>query len=234
MKSLIAIAALVACSGAWAGGDTVIYECPNVRQGEADIGIPVPGPYVFSDCNVGIADASTFAIDDNNSETLQAGEIGYPGIGFFPLADLTFGVLFIGAYTGDEITPAPSGGEMVGTALAGDDGYIPAGTYDMGQDYSGNCSELGPKEPPTISVPGESGNVYCSVMELADNRRILARAKWVVNTDASPYFATFEDPQILVESPAPATPVPTMPMYLLMGLSGLLVLFGFYRVRASK
>ena len=31
-----------------------------------------------------------------------------------------------------------------------------------------------------------------------------------------------------------ATPVPTMSMYLLMGLSGLLALFGFYRVRASK
>ena len=31
-----------------------------------------------------------------------------------------------------------------------------------------------------------------------------------------------------------ATPVPAMPMYLLMGLSGLLALFGFYRVRASK
>ena len=31
-----------------------------------------------------------------------------------------------------------------------------------------------------------------------------------------------------------ATAVPTMPMYLLMGLSGLLALFGFYRVRVAK
>ena len=231
MKSLFAIAALVASASA-SGGD--FYECPNVRQGEADIGIPVSGPYLFSDCSVGIADATTFAIDNNNSETLQAGEIGYPGIGFFPLADLTFGVVFIGAYIGDEITPTPSGGEMVGTALAGDDGYIPVGTYDMGQDYSGNCSELGPKEWPEVSAWGESGNVYCSVMELAGNRRILARAKWVVNTEALPYVATFEDPQILVESPAPTTPVPTMPIYLLMVLSGLLALFGYHRVRASK
>ena len=235
MKSLIAIALLLACSGAWADGDTVIYECPNVRQGTADYILPGLVPYVFSDCRVEVFLPATFSIDEDNSQTLQAGEIGYPGIGFLPLAGLGFGPLFIGAFTGDEITPTPSGGEMVGTALAGDDGYISVGTHDMGPDYSGNCSELEAKEwSEGTTAWGESGRVYCSVMELADNRRILARAKWVVNTDASPYVATFEDPQILVESPAPATPVPTMPMYLLMGLSGLLALFGFYRVRASK
>ena len=220
MKSLIAIALLLACSGAWADGDTVIYECPNVRQGTADYILPGLVPYVFSDCRVEVFLPATFSIDEDNSQTLQAGEIGYPGIGFLPLAGLGFGPLFIGAFTGDEITPTPSGGEMVGTALAGDDGYISVGTHDMGPDYSGNCSELEAKEPPeSISVWGEFGHVYCSVMELADNRRILARAKWLET-------GIFEDAQILVESPAPATPVTTMPIYLLLALSGLLAALG--------
>ena len=48
---------------------------------------------------------------------------------------------------------------------------------------------------------------------------------------ASPYVLL--DDVVVVKKPPP-TPVPFMPMYLILALSGLLGLFGFSRIRASK
>ena len=147
---------------------------------------------------------------------LDAGIYFYPAFYF----DVGLNIVGVTATSADSLDPAPMGILKLGA-------LNDRGLANVGVNYAGNCEEVTATETYTA---GQEGATYCGwYANDGSGSRLLLKATLVNSAFSNVTFA-----HNVPESVGDATPVPAMPMYLLFALSGLLALFGFYRVRASK
>ena len=144
------------------------------------------------------------------------------GIYFYPAFYFDVGLNTVGvtATAADSLDPAPLGILKLGA-------LTDRGLANVGVNYAGNCEEVTATE---TSTAGQEGATYCGwYANDGSGPRLLLKA-----TLANSAFSNVTIEYDGLPSVDDATPVPAMPMYLLLALSGLLALFGFFRVRASK
>ena len=138
----------------------------------------------------------------------------YPAFYF----DVGLNVVGVTATSAGSLDPAPVGILKLG-ALSD------FGLANVGANYAGNCEEVTATE---TSTAGQEGATYCGwYAKDGSGSRLLLKATLVNNS-----FLNVTLKYNGLPSGGDATPVPSMPMLLLVALSGLLALFGFSR--ASK
>ena len=177
--------------------------CPNVQVGEYVYGV--------SSVGAGLAPAvySDCAIDGYNAEIYF-----YPAFRF----DVGLNTVRVTAPPAVSLNPAPAGILKLGA-------LNDFGLANVGVNYAGNCEEVTATE---TSTAGQEGATYCGwYANDGSGSRLLLKATLVNSAFSNVTFA-----HNVPTSVGDATPVPAMPIYLLLALSGLLALFGFSR--ASK
>ena len=154
---------------------------------------------------------SDCAIDGYNAEIYF-----YPAFYF----DVGLNIVGVTATSADSLDPAPVGILKLGA-------LNDFGLANVGVNYAGNCEEVTATE---TSTAGQEGATYCGwyIKDGSDSRLLLKAT--LVNSAFSNVTLAHNVPT----SVGNVAPVSTMPVYLLLALSGLLGLLGFSRVRASK
>ena len=160
-------------------------------------------------------------LDDQNIEAVYSDCAidGYTAeIYFYPAFYFDVGLNIVGvtATSADSLDPAPAGILKLGA-------LNDFGLANVGVNYAGNCQEVTATE---TSTAGQEGATYCGwYANDGSGSRLLLKAT-LVNSAFSNVTLEYDG----LPSVGDATPVPAMPMYLLLALSGLLALFGFFRV----
>ena len=150
---------------------------------------------------------SDCAIDGYNAEIYF-----YPAFYF----DVGLNIVGVTATSANSLDPAPVGILKLGA-------LNDFGLANVGVNYAGNCQEVTATE---TSTAGQEGATYCGwYASDGSGSRLLLKAT-LVNSAFSNVTLEYDG----LPSVGDATPVPAMPMYLLLALSGLLALFGFFRV----
>lgn len=135
----------------------------------------------------------------------------YPAL-YFNVGSDTVGVTAPPAVS---LNPAPAGILKLGV-------LSDFGLANVGVNYAGNCEEVTATES---SAAGQEGATYCGwYANDGSGSRLLLKATLVNSAFSNVTFAYNVLPSV-----GDATPVPAMPIYLLLALSGLLALFGFSR-----
>ena len=177
--------------------------CPNVQVGEYVYGV--------SSVGAGLAPAvyGDCAIDGYSAEIYL-----YPALYF----DVGLNTVRVAAHPAVSLNPAPAGILKLGV-------LSDFGLANVGVNYAGNCEEVTATES---FAAGEEGATYCGwYANDGSGSRLLLKATLVNSAFSNVTFAYNVLPSV-----GDATPVPAMPIYLLLALSALLALFGFSR--ASK
>ena len=150
---------------------------------------------------------SDCAIDGYNAEIYL-----HPTLYF----DVGLNIVGVTAAPASSLNPAPVGILKLGA-------LNDRGLANVGVNYAGNCEEVTATE---TSTAGQEGATYCGwYANDGSGSRLLLKAT-LVNSAFSNVTLEYDG----LPSVGDATPVPAMPMYLLLALSGLLALFGFFRV----
>ena len=139
---------------------------------------------------------------------------------FYPAFYFDVGLNIVGvtATSANSLDPAPVGILKLGA-------MNDFGLANVGVNYAGECDEVIATE---TSTAGQEGATYCGwYANDGSGSRLLLKAT-LVNSAFLNVTLKYDG----LPSVGDATPVPAMPMYLLLALSGLLALFGFFR--ASK
>ena len=139
---------------------------------------------------------------------------------FYPAFYFDVGLNIVGvtATSANSLDPAPVGILKLGA-------LNDFGLANVGVNYAGDCEEVIATE---TSTAGQEGATYCGwYANDGSGSRLLLKAT-LVNSAFLNVTLKYDG----LPSVGDATPVPAMPMYLLLALSGLLALFGFFR--ASK
>ena len=137
---------------------------------------------------------------------------------FYPAFYFDVGLNIVGvtATSANSLDPAPVGILKLGA-------LNDFGLANVGVNYAGDCEEVIATE---TSTAGQEGATYCGwYANDGSGSRLLLKAT-LVNSAFSNVTLEYDG----LPSVGDATPVPAMPMYLLLALSGLLALFGFFRV----
>ena len=137
---------------------------------------------------------------------------------FYPAFYFDVGLNIVGvtATSANSLDPAPVGILKLGA-------LNDFGLANVGVNYAGNCQEVTATE---TSTAGQEGATYCGwYANDGSGSRFLLKATLVNSAFSNVTFS-----HNVPESVGDATAVPAMPMYLLLALSGLLALFGFFRV----
>ena len=154
---------------------------------------------------------SDCAIDGYNAEIYF-----YPAFRF----DVGLNTVRVTAPPAVSLNPAPAGILKLGA-------LNDVGLANVGVNYAGNCEEVTATE---TSTAGQEGATYCGwYANEASGSRLLLKAT-LVNSDFSNVTFAHNVPK----SVGNVAPVPTMHVYLLLALSGLLGLLGFSRARSSN
>ena len=140
---------------------------------------------------------------------------------FYPAFYFDVGLNIVGVTAPPAVSfnPAPAGLLKLGVLGT-------FGLKNVGANYAGNCEEVTARE---TSVAGQEGATYCGwYANDVSGSRLLLKAT-LMNDALSNVTFTHNVPT----SVGNLAPVPTMHVYLLLALSGLLGLLGFSRARAS-
>ena len=141
---------------------------------------------------------------------------------FYPAFYFDVGLNTVGvtATSATSLDPAPVGILKLGA-------LNDFGLANVGVNYAGNCQEVTATE---TSTAGQEGATYCGwYANNGSGSRLLLKATLVNSAFSNVTFANN-----VPTSVGNLAPVPTMHVYLLLALSGLLGLLGFSRARASK
>jgi hypothetical protein len=125
-------------------------------------------------------------------------------------------------FLGGRLTPAPTGSVSFGR-WGGSTLYV----ENRGSGYSGNCLDM---TSTSNLAPTVDQNVYCGRIRNTEGNFVLLRGKWDTGLN------TFTNPAVFTTQPGvgvpiAATPVPTMPFYLLLAVSSLLGLTGLRNLK---
>ena len=154
---------------------------------------------------------SDCAIDGYNAEIYF-----YPALYF----DVGLNIVGVTATSADSLDPAPVGILKLGA-------LNDRGLANVGVNYAGNCEEVTVTETYTA---GQEGATYCGwYANDGSGSRLLLKATLVNGAFSNVTFA-----HNVPKSVGNVAPVPTMHVYLLLALIGLLGLLGFSRARSSN
>jgi hypothetical protein len=138
----------------------------------------------------------------------------YPTLYF----DVGLNIVGVTAPPAVSLNPAPAA--LLKLGVLGD-----FGLKNVGVNYAGNCEEVTATE---ASLAGQEGATYCGwYANDVSGSRLLLKATLMNGALSNATFA-----HNVPTSAGNFSPVPTMPVYLLLALSGLLGLLGFSRARA--
>jgi hypothetical protein len=133
--------------------------------------------------------------------------------------DVGLNIVGVTAPPAVSLNPAPAGLLKLGVL-----GVF--GLKNVGVNYAGNCEEVTATE---TSAAGQEGATYCGwYANDVSGSRLLLKATLMNGALLNATFA-----HNVPTSVGNLAPVPTMPVYLLLALSGFLGLLGFLRARAS-
>lgn len=127
-------------------------------------------------------------------------------------------------YLAPDLSPLPAGDEPVGQF----DG-VTLQVEDFGVGYTGTCAEMTSTSP---SLPLADQHVYCGRIGNTEGNFVFARGTWNAGT------STFSSPLVVTNQPGVGTPlaqavtaVPSLSLFALLGLSGLMGWVGLRRVK---
>jgi len=175
--------------------------CPNVQVGIND-NRSENRPALYSDCTM---------------------DLGDPATPYWLTLEVSNGVIRAGGYNPQTLfSPPPVGNEPFGTW---DRNTLFAA--DMGSSYSGNCDEVTYSDN---SINPVSGNVYCGVVGNTNGEKVYFRGTWTGTTWTSAQVLT-DAAGVGVPLASEVTPVPVLPTWGFLLLTGLLGLAGFRKLR---
>ena len=178
-----------------------VYTCPNVQVGGE--GAPAfTSPSVYSDCYM-----------DFGSLTFATVRMVYAP----PIIDFD-------ANYREEFSPQPSYSINAGT-FGGE--VEDAAFENMGSGYSGNCvNDMNPTNSLGNSLQATANDVYCGRVTSGTGESIWVRATFNGTTFTSPLIVTNA-----ASAAPPSVPVPTLPLFGLLSLGGLIGLFGTRKLK---
>ena len=178
-----------------------VYTCPNVQVGGE--GAPAfTSPSVYSDCYMDFGSAGSATIRMAYAPPVIEFDANYR----------------------EEFSPQPSYSINAGT-FGGE--LEDAAFENMGSGYSGNCvNDMNPTSSNDGTLEATANDVYCGRVTSVTGESLWVRATFNGTTFTSPLIVTNA-----ASAAPPSVPVPTLPLFGLLSLGGLIGLFGTRKLK---